>query len=79
MLKNNLLFTKYTNFMDCLFEFEYMEKDFQFVHTKINTCSNENEYIERLSCFYLHVYDKDLRHTCVTDLVLKNKNAILFP
>ena len=48
--------------MDCLFEFEYMEKDFQFVHTKINTCSNENEYIERLSCFYVHVYDKDLRH-----------------
>ena len=45
MLKNSLLFTKYTNFMDCLFEFEYMEKDFQFVHTKINTCSNENEYI----------------------------------
>ena len=45
MLKNNLLFTKYTNFTDCLFEFEYMEKDFQFVHTKINTCSNENEYI----------------------------------
>ena len=45
MLKNNLLFTKYTNFMDCLFEFEYIKKDFQFVHTKINTCSNENEYI----------------------------------
>ena len=40
--------------MDCLFEFEYMEKDFQFVHRKINTCSNENEYIERLASYLRH-------------------------
>ena len=45
MLKNNLLFTKYANFTDCLYEFGYMEKDFQFVHTKIYTYSNENECI----------------------------------
>ena len=32
------------------------------VHTKINTYSNENEYIERLSYFYLYICDKDLRH-----------------
>ena len=43
-----------------------------FVHTKINTCSNKNECIERLSCYYLLSMIK----TCVADLVLKNKNAI---
>ena len=34
----------------------------KFVHTEINTYSNENECIERLSYFYLYICDKDLRH-----------------
>ena len=60
MLKNNLLFREYTNFTDCLYEFEYMRVariaymnwniqrqifKFVFVHTKINTYPNENECI----------------------------------
>ena len=42
-----------------------------FVHTKINTYSNENECIERLSYFTCISVIK----TCVTRLVLKDKNA----
>ena len=34
----------------------------KFVHTEINTYSNENECIERLSYFYLYICNKDLRH-----------------
>ena len=43
----------------------------KLVHTRINTYSNENEWIKRLSYFCLYVCNKDLR----TDLVLKDKNA----
>ena len=55
MLKNNLLFTKYTNFTGCLYEFEYMgviRATYmnlniwrKILHTKINTYPNENEVI----------------------------------
>ena len=34
----------------------------KFVHTKINTNSNENECIKRLSYFCLSVCNKGLRH-----------------
>ena len=53
MLKNNLLFTKYTNFTG-LFEYEYMEVVQGYMNlniwrqillTEINKYSNENEYI----------------------------------
>ena len=60
--KNNLLFTKNTNFImscfyefwiyegstDCLYEFEYMEK----VHTKINTYSNEMNAYKDFHAFF---------------------------
>ena len=42
-----------------------------FVHTKINAYSNENECIERLSYFTCISVIK----TCVTGLVLKDENA----
>ena len=43
----------------------------KFVHTKINTYSNESECIERLSYFT----SMSVIKTCVTGLVLKDKNA----
>ena len=42
--------------------FYYRHATQKFVHTKINTYSNENECIERLSYFYLYICNKDLRH-----------------
>ena len=43
-----------------LFYYRYVTQ--KYIHTEINTYSNENECIERLSYFYLYICDKDLHH-----------------
>ena len=58
--------------MDCLYEFEYMEKDFlKSVFVQTNTCSNKMNAYKDFHAFTCISMIK----TCVTDLPLKNKNV----
>ena len=51
--------------------FYYRHTTQKFLHTKINTYSNENECMERLAYFTCISEIK----TCVTGLISKDKNA----